>query len=182
MNPSSRSPRVRSLAIGTALTASLLGAVAPTASAAPAPAAVAATAGTTCPSACFLAVRTAAHDTYDRLVIDLGGTALPTWTEYVGDDGLSYDGGGSGEGKPVPLTGKHFLNLHFFGVDNHTTTGAGSFTGATTQPLSLPAVKGYALLGGYEGHFSFGLALGDYSSYRVFTLTAPNRLVVDVYH
>ncbi|MCB5165005.1 AMIN domain-containing protein [Streptomyces bambusae] len=170
-------PRARSVAMGAALAVCLLGATVPAAAAAPAAPAVA----TTCESACFLGVRTATHDTYDRLVIDLGGPNLPTWTEHIGDGGLSYNDGGSGESKPVPLTGKRFLTLDFFGVNNYTTTGANSFTGATTQPLKLPAIKGYAMLGGYEGYYSFGLALGDHTRHRVFTLTNPNRLVVDVY-
>ncbi|MEU4083339.1 AMIN-like domain-containing (lipo)protein [Streptomyces aureus] len=48
--------------------------------------------------------------------------------------------------------------------------------------MNHPSLRGCALTGGYEGEYGFGLALDDYSSYRVFTLTSPNRVVVDVHH
>ncbi|MFJ5551414.1 hypothetical protein [Streptomyces sp. NPDC093225] len=135
----------------------------------------------TCASACFLGVRTGAHPDFDRVVIDLGGPTLPTWQATAGLTSLTYDSA-SGESRPVPLGGTSFLRIDTHGVTNTTTTGQSSFTGPTLQTLTLPSVKGYALTGGYEGYEGFGLALGTYSSYRVYTLTSPNRLVIDVNH
>lgn len=163
----------RSLVAAVALSGALLTGLAPAASAAT-------TTVPACEAACFLDVRTGVHPDYDRLVIDLGGPSLPTWTANSDVTGLSREDG-SGEPKPIALTGKHFLAIQMTGVNNFTSEGF-SFTGPTVQSLNLPAIKGYALTGGYEGEYGFGLALGDYSRYQISTLTSPNRLVVDIYH
>ncbi|WP_051796071.1 hypothetical protein [Streptomyces sp. NRRL S-87] len=190
--------RAATAAAGALLSAAaLLGATAPTVSAATATTTTASTTTTatlratsaspvaavtpTCASACFLDVRTGAHPDFDRVVIDLGGPTLPTWQATAGLTSLTYDSA-SGESRPVPLSGTSFLRIDTHGVTNTTTTGQSSFTGPTLQTLTLPSVKGYALTGGYEGYEGFGLALGTYSSYRVYTLTSPNRLVIDVNH
>lgn len=143
-------------------------------------AASAATAAPACATACFLDVRTGAHTGFDRLVIDLGGSSLPGWTATTNDTGLWYENGD--EGHPIALTAKHYLALRFTGVNNTAGDGTWTFSGPSTQTVNLPSVKGYALTGGYEGEYGFGLALDDHSSYRVYTLTGPNRVVVDVYH
>jgi hypothetical protein len=145
----------------------------------PAPAS-AATTSPVCATACFLDVRTGAHADFDRLVIDLGGPTPPTWTATTNDTGLWYETGD--EGHPIALTAKHYLALRFTGVTPTATDGTWTFGGPSPQTVNLPSLKGYALTGGYEGEYGFGLALDDYSSYRVFTLTSPNRVVVDVYH
>ncbi|MGW1063976.1 AMIN-like domain-containing (lipo)protein [Streptomyces aureus] len=145
----------------------------------PAPAS-AATTSPVCASACFLDVRTGGHTDFDRLVVDLGGSSLPTWTATTTDTGLWYESGD--EGHPIALTAKHYLALRFTGVNNTATDGTWTFGGPSPQTVNHPSLKGYALTGGYEGAYGFGLALDDYRSYRVFTLTSPNRVVVDVYH
>ncbi|MGW4702489.1 AMIN-like domain-containing (lipo)protein [Streptomyces sp. NPDC004285] len=179
--PASASP-LRLLALGGALASALLAGPVPTASAATTGAPAAVSAAPECASACFLAVRTGAHPDYDRVVVDLGGSALPTVLDAsVGTSGI-YTDNAEGEPRRVPLDGASYLTLQLMGVNNSTTTGQNSFTGPAVQQLALPSVKGYALAGGHEGYFRFGLALGAHSSYRVFTLTSPNRLVIDVYH
>ncbi|MEV4428938.1 AMIN-like domain-containing (lipo)protein [Streptomyces sp. R-07] len=172
---------LRLLALGGALASALLAGPVPSASAATtvAPAAVSVT--PECESACFLDVRTGAHTDFDRVVVDLGGPSLPTILETTTNTVGIYTESGE-EPKRLPLEGKSYLTLRLMGVNNMTTSYQDSFTGPTVQQLALPSVKGYGLAGGYEGYFGFGLALGDYSSYKVFTLTSPNRLVIDVYH
>ncbi|MCX4986405.1 hypothetical protein [Streptomyces sp. NBC_00572] len=175
-------PSLRRLAVGGALASALLAGPVPTATAAStaAPAAVSVT--PECASSCFLAVRTGAHPDFDRVVVDLGGPGVPTVLETWTNTSGIYTNTAEGEPRRLPLEGKTYLNVELMGVDNRTTSGQASFTGPAVQELALPAVKGYGLAGGHEGYFSFGLAVGDYSSYRVFTLTSPSRLVIDVYH
>ncbi|MBO1331376.1 hypothetical protein [Streptomyces sp. VRA16 Mangrove soil] len=195
--PSSRAltrraaPVSRLLTTGGALAGILLAGLVPSASATTvtpsATTAVTATATTItpdCHAACFVRVRTGAYADYDRIVVDLGGPDLPYLEyEFLGGTGLTpMSGKGDGSEPRVPLDGKTYLTLQFFGATTYTTSGAAAFIGATPKVLDMPSVKGYAVLGSFEGHAKFGLALGDLSDYHVFFLSNPNRLVIDVYH
>ncbi|MFE9404803.1 hypothetical protein ACFYNY_24060 [Streptomyces sp. NPDC006530] len=126
--------------------------------------------------------RTGAHPDFDRLVFDLHGTALPrvdSTTNTTGD----YPAGGSGEIKKLQIAGKSYLLLDISGEAQALPNGANAYTTPAVQPVSLPSLKGVQLTSsGYEGHVTFGLSLGDYSRYQISTLTAPNRVVVDIYH
>ncbi|MBO1331375.1 hypothetical protein [Streptomyces sp. VRA16 Mangrove soil] len=194
--PSSRAltrraaPVSRLLTTGGALAGILLAGLVPSASATTvtpsATTAVTATATTItpdCEAACFVRVRTGAYADYDRIVVDLAGPNLPKIVfQDLGGTGLYALGDGSEERPRIPLNGKTYLTLNFSGATTLTTSGADAFIGATPKVLDMPSVKGYAVLGSYEGYAGFGLALGDLSDYHVFFLSNPNRLVIDVYH
>lgn len=150
-----------------------------TASAIPAQAA---TTASSCEGICILDARTGAHPEYDRLVFDLSGTGLPQVQATVSPDG-TYDAGGSGETRRLQIAGKSYLLLDISGGAHALSSGTDPYTTPAVQAVSLPSLKGVQLASaGYEGHVTFGLSLGDYSRYKVFTLTSPNRVVVDIYH
>ncbi|MFD9793896.1 hypothetical protein ACFWXK_23455 [Streptomyces sp. NPDC059070] len=145
----------------------------------------AATAAPACAHLCVLDARTGAHPDYDRLVLDLTGNgAPPTVHARVSSDG-AYHVAARDEDKKLQITGKSYL---FVDVDPADTADSGpdAFTGPTVQSVALPSLKGFQMTagGGFEMDHTttFGLSLGDYSGYKVFTLTAPNRVVVDLYH
>ncbi|WP_189969981.1 AMIN-like domain-containing (lipo)protein [Streptomyces violascens] len=130
---------------------------------------------------CILDARTGGHPDYDRLVFDLTDNVPPAAVQaQLSADG-SYTPGASGETRHLTITGKSYLLLDVYPAQARSS-GPDAYTTPTVQPVSLPSLKGVQMTGDYEGHIGFGLSLGDYTRYQVSTLTAPNRIVVDVYH
>ncbi|MFG2142609.1 hypothetical protein ACGFRG_00160 [Streptomyces sp. NPDC048696] len=140
-----------------------------------------ATAATTCEHACILNARTGAHPDFDRLVFDLTDGGLPPTVRADVSPGGSYSPGATGEIRKLLITGMSYLLLDMSPADARST-GPDAYTTPTVQSVSLPSLKGIQMTGSYEGHTTFGLSLGDYSQYKAFTLAAPNRVVIDVYH
>ncbi|MFD9819404.1 AMIN-like domain-containing (lipo)protein [Streptomyces violascens] len=141
----------------------------------------AATAATSCEHVCILDARTGGHPDYDRLVFDLtDNVAPPAVQAQVSADG-SYTPGASDETRHLAITGKSYLLLDVYPAEARSS-GPDAYTTPTVQPVSLSSLKGVQMTGIYEGHIGFGLSLGDYTRYQVSTLTAPNRIVVDLYH
>ncbi|MDH6224549.1 hypothetical protein [Streptomyces sp. MJP52] len=173
--------RTRLPASVTALVAAALCLTAPQAVAA-SEGAVTASAVADCRDTCVLGVRAATHPRYDRFVIDLGAGKLPRWTTNLQKGGRLT----MGEGAAMPVKGDEYLKITL-----HRATGF-DFAGGTPvyrsprhQTYDFPSLKGqgqfrYADASAREFHM--GLALGKYSSYRLFALRAPNRVVVDVHH
>ncbi|MFI6056266.1 hypothetical protein ACIBCO_40175 [Streptomyces violascens] len=150
-----------------------------TAAIAPAQAATAAV--TSCEHVCILDARTGGHPDHDRLVFDLTDNVPPPAVQaQLSADG-SYMPGASGETRHLVITGKSYLLLDVSPAEVRSS-GPDAYTTPAVQPVSLPSLKGVQMTGDYEGHIGFGLSLGDYTRYQVSTLTAPNRIVVDVYH
>ncbi|MEU3552649.1 AMIN-like domain-containing (lipo)protein [Streptomyces fragilis] len=171
----------RLLASAAALAASALCLTTPQAVAAPAgSAAVSATAN--CMDTCVLGVRAATHSDHDRLVIDLGAGPIPQWSAGVQVGGNLT----MGEGAVMPIQGDEYLKLYLHRATTFDfTTSTPVYTSPLYQTYAFPSLKGqgqFQYVDSSVREFHMGLALGDYSSYKVFALTAPNRIVVDVYH
>lgn len=94
----------------------------------------------------------------------------------------THIGAGSGETESLSVRAKSYLLIDTSFTHTRYDDGAASYTTATTLPVALPSLRGLQLTNDYEGYTEFGLSPDTYSHYEVFTLTAPNRLVVDVYH
>jgi hypothetical protein len=158
-------PRLRTAAAAAALATAALAGL----GAAPAQAATACVAG----DHCILDARTGAHPDYDRVVFDLsdsapGLTATPSATgAYIGP---------RGDEQFPSIPGSSYLMLDI----SPATTYA--YTTPTEDVAGLPSLKGVEALYNDEGHAEFALALGSYSTYQVSRLTAPDRLIVDIYH
>lgn len=120
--------------------------------------------------------RWAGHATYDRIVIDLQGYVPGATVTPVAQ--LIYDG----SGKPVPLPGKHFLEIRLNPAAAHNDAGTSVYTGPKLQQIPLPKLKGIAMTGDYEGYVTFGAAFDTLPYYRTFALHSPERLVVDIAH
>ncbi|MEU2243834.1 hypothetical protein ABZ572_31015 [Streptomyces sp. NPDC018338] len=50
-----------------------------------------------------------------------------------------------------------------------------------SQASNLPTIKGVQLTSFHAARAEFGITLGPSTRYNVFTLTQPNRVVIDVY-
>ncbi len=129
------------------------------------------------PAATPSGLRTAPQDGYDRIVFDFSG-ALP------GSDSAQYVGGVTqdGSGAPVPLSGQAFLKVVFSVAEAHDAGGALSFPQGKRFDPGLTTIKEVVLAGDFEGHVSFGLGLAGKVGFRVFELSNPSRVVVDVAH
>ncbi|MEU4727251.1 hypothetical protein [Streptomyces sp. NPDC023588] len=120
--------------------------------------------------------RWAGHPAYDRIVIDLRAF-VPTVTVTPVPQ-LRYDGSGA----PVPLAGKHFLEIRLNPAAAHDEAGRSVYLGPKLQKINLVKLKGIALTGDYEGYVTFGAAFDTLPYYRAFSLHSPERLVVDIAH
>ncbi len=116
------------------------------------------------------------HATFDRIVIDLQGY-VPTVTVTPVPQ-LIYDG----SGKPVPLAGKHFLEIRLNPAAAHNDAGESVYHGPKLQKIYLSKLKGIAMTGDYEGYVTFGAAFDTLPYYRAYTLHSPERFVVDIAH
>jgi hypothetical protein len=129
---------------------------------------------------CFLDARSGAHTGFDRLVFDLSGTSLPTWNAGTTTSNTYVDA--AGDLKPLAVTGASYLDIQFTSSGTYNTDGTNSYTSANPLAVGLPSINATQMFENYEGYVSFAVALNSYSSYSIYTLTAPNRVVIDVYH
>jgi hypothetical protein len=121
-------------------------------------------------------VRYGRHDAYDRTVFDFTG-GLPGYrVEY----GTLYT---EGKGDPVPIAGVATLAIHFHPAYAHNpSTGASTYNLGQTLNPNLPTLRQIRFGGEFEGYVAAGLGLNKRAGFRVFTLTGPDRVVVDVAH
>jgi hypothetical protein len=122
----------------------------------------------------LFAMATGCHPTFDRFVVR-ARLAKPGYdvryvTKIVED----------GSGKTVSLLGTKRIRVTVREARGHTSGGANLLPGALTPLCSnLRQVK---RAGDFEGVVTFGLGLRGKSGFRVFRLTGPTRIVVDVAH
>lgn len=115
-------------------------------------------------------VRYAAHDGYDRIVLDIPG-ALPGYTvKYVPE--VRRDG----SDQPVSMPGKAFLLIVLHPAQAHRADGTATVTG--THSIGLPVIKAYAQVGDYEGHVSIALGVSGVRKFHVGELS--DRIYIDV--
>ncbi|MFF4871747.1 hypothetical protein [Streptomyces sp. NPDC000961] len=116
------------------------------------------------------------HATFDRLVIDVRG-AVPSVT--VRQVSALYQ---DGSGRKVPLAGKYFLEIRLSPAAAHDDAGRSVYRGPRLAKVSLPALKGVALTGDFEGVVTVGAAFDAKPAPKTFRLHSPERLVVDIPH
>jgi hypothetical protein len=121
-------------------------------------------------------LRAGEHRNFDRVVIDLRGKIPGYDVRYVRR--LVYDGSGD----PVPLRGRRFIAVALNPASAHDRNGNNLYVGPRLQQLQMPSLRGVAFTGDFEGVVSFGLSLSHRAPFRVFTLSAPSRIVIDVRH
>jgi hypothetical protein len=114
------------------------------------------------------------HATYDRFVVR-GRLATPGYdVRYVSK--IVADG----SGKTITLLGTKRIRVVIRPARGHTTGGTNLLPSTLTPRCSnLRQVK---KAGDFEGVVSYGLGLRRKTGFRVFRLTAPTRIVVDVAH
>ncbi|MFI8966074.1 hypothetical protein ACIGO8_28630 [Streptomyces sp. NPDC053493] len=121
-------------------------------------------------------VRWGGHPSFDRLVIDVRGAMPSVGVRTVKE--LRYDGSGN----KVPLPGKFFLEIRLSPAAAHDDAGRSVYQGPRLVRIHLPALKGVALTGDFEGVVTVGAAFDSKPSYKVGALHSPERLVLDIAH
>jgi hypothetical protein len=122
----------------------------------------------------LFAVAAGCHSTFDRFVIR-ARLATPGYdvryvTQIVADP----------SGLPVSLQGSKRIRVIVRQARGHTSAGTNLLPSVVTPGCSnLRQVK---KAGDFEGVVSFGLGLKRKTGFRVFRLTGPTRIVIDVAH
>jgi hypothetical protein len=122
----------------------------------------------------LFAIATGCHATFDRFVIR-ARLATPGYSvRYVSQ--VVHDGSGN----PVSLLGTKRIHVVIHDARAHTAGGTSLLPNALTPLCSnLRQIKG---AGDLEGVVSFGLGLRRKTGFRVFRLSGPTRIVIDVAH
>lgn len=124
-------------------------------------------------------IRTGQHAGFSRVVLDLSG--LPTEHRVREVTSVSH----CASGNPITVAGpgiQEILAVTLIGAAAHDDNGNLTYTGS--QNFATPGlsnIRGVALTCDFEA--TLGVAVGynnTASWHRVFTLTSPNRLVIDV--
>ena len=104
---------------------------------------------------------------FDRVVFAVTAGLPAVTASYVPQ--VIHDG----SGQPVPLLGTAFIQVSM----RSTTPGSPQSTITPAGFLALKQVKG---AGDFEAVTSYGIGQARRAGFRVFTLTSPNRVVIDV--
>ena len=121
----------------------------------------------------LVGIRAAHHPTFDRIVFDFRG-GLPTALEarYVPE--LI----GDASGLPVPIAGRAILQVRFSPADAHDVNG--NATAPDRVAFGLPNLVTAVRAGDFEAVTTYGIGLAEQQPFRLFTLTDPDRVVIDV--
>lgn len=121
-------------------------------------------------------VRYAAHDTYDRVVVDLKGDIPGYNVKWV--DELVEDG----SGEPIGVHGGAYLQLTLFPANAHDDDGYPTWKGGPVYPANLKNLTDVVRTGDFEGRVGIGLVLARRGGFSVKEQSGPSRLVLDVAH
>ncbi|RSM57489.1 hypothetical protein DMH03_30225 [Amycolatopsis sp. WAC 01376] len=123
-------------------------------------------------------IRTGQNPGFDRIVLDLTAGQAPA-VRYDLVDELIADG----SGEIVWLTGEYFIAVTATPAAAHDDAGNPTYPGPQKfRTRALRNVMAVAVTGDYEGTLSIGLGVRSRTPVTVFTLTSPNRVVIDVRH
>jgi hypothetical protein len=111
------------------------------------------------------------HDDFDRVVFTVSGPTAGYRVGYV--PALVQDASGA----PVPIAGAAILHIAL-----HSTTWTEHPSPVLNQSPRFPALRQIRSAGEFEGYATYGLGQATKAGFRVFRLTGPNRIVVDVRH
>ncbi len=121
-------------------------------------------------------LRVGRHEGYDRIVIDLAGKGEVGWLVRWTEDPRTQ-----GEGAAVPLQGSASLDVFVRGLGYPMDTGVKEYDGARRRTTpGTTAVRELVYDPVYEGQAQVLLGVDKKRPFRVFRLSSPERLVVDV--
>lgn len=124
-------------------------------------------------------VRIGADAGFDRVVIELLDGQIPDWSVAYVDPPITQDG----SGEPVAVAGDAFLLVTMtpasaYALDGETPRP--TYTGPDRLAGPGPQVVETVQVGDYEAVATWAIGLRERVPFRVTTLTAPARIVIDV--
>jgi hypothetical protein len=122
-------------------------------------------------------VRVGTHDDYDRVVVEFD-SGIPEYTVDQAEPPFTEDGSGF----PIDVEGESFLVLVMRGGTKQTDTGESSYDGPTDFDPGLAQLVDLVEGGDFEAQSTWYFGLTGDACTRVFTLTEPDRLVIDIEH
>ena len=121
----------------------------------------------------LVAIRTANHGSFDRVVFQFNGEGHPAYrvryVPRVTDDPSD---------RPVPLQGRAFLLVAFQGASTMDLNDQRVYQGPTTVTPGHPTLKQVKIAGDFERVLSFGIGVDHQTGFRVLPLT--NRIAIDL--
>jgi hypothetical protein len=116
------------------------------------------------------------HQRFDRVVIRVRG-AFPGGSAHY-QRRFSYDP----SGLTVPIRGLSGLQVTLTPAYGHDESGNNLYVGPRLARPRLQTLRALAYTGDFEGHVTFAFALTHRAPYRIYTLEAPRRIVIDFRH
>jgi hypothetical protein len=120
-------------------------------------------------------VRVGTHDGYDRIVFQFRG-GIPEFDIASARPPFTADP----SGQPLTVNGSAFLSITLHGGTKQTDSGASSYSGPRNFAVDFPTLLNLVEGGDFEAVSTWYVGLSDVSCLRVSTLTAPDRLVIDL--
>jgi hypothetical protein len=114
------------------------------------------------------------HASFDRFVVEFSTVRAPRW-RITPKSSAQFTRDPSNI--PVTLLGNAGLK-----VVMHTATGVGTYRGPADFRTGFPELLEARRIGDFEGYVTWAIGLDHSACKRVFTLTNPTRLVIDVPH
>lgn len=122
------------------------------------------------------AVRTGRHRGFDRVVFEFRAKVPGYEVEYV--DKPVRD---CGSGDVVPVRGHGWLMVRMIPAHAHTEDGRATVK-FRRKPLRLAVLRELVSTCDFEAHVEWVLGVSSPNRFRVFELSNPSRLVVDIRH
>ncbi|RPF20449.1 AMIN-like domain-containing (lipo)protein [Myceligenerans xiligouense] len=125
-------------------------------------------------------IRTGVHPGFDRVVFDLGGTGpgAPGWDVRYVPEALD-----DGSGHRVEVAGDAILQVRISGTAAPTDSGVPGADRTPIRPADTEAVEEVLYRTWFEGYSTAFVGIDDGERpFRVFLLTDPVRVVLDVQH
>jgi peptidoglycan hydrolase-like protein with peptidoglycan-binding domain len=126
--------------------------------------------------ALLVGVRAGRNKDFDRLVFDFDGPVPGFLVQYV--DELVEDG----SGRPIPLRGRAVVQIVIRPAAAHRDDGTSTIVGPLPDLEGFAAFRQLADAGDFEAVLTWGIGVAARTGLRAFTLTAPTRVAVDVWH
>jgi hypothetical protein len=122
-------------------------------------------------------IRIGAHDGFDRVVLEVGGTGTPGWDVRYVDVATAH-----GTGDPVDVAGDAVLQVTLTGAGYPFDTGVEEYAGGPLTSADTTVLTEVVWGATYEGtSLAFVGTTGEYP-FRVYALADPARVVVDIAH
>jgi hypothetical protein len=128
------------------------------------------------PSSRVVNLSYAHHPKFDRVVIRLRGAIPGGRARY--QSRFTYDG----SGLTVPIRGRSGLQVTLTPAYGHDQAGHNVYVGPRLVRPRFQTLRALAYTGDFEGHVTFAFALNHRAPYRISTLAAPYRIVIDFRH